>query len=542
MKKTFSINIGGFVFNIDDDAYLILVEYIDKLNFRYKSTESGKEIVIDIESRIAELLNLKLKGRQVVSLEDINEIIVQLGTPEDFEDYEEIEKDIKPKTEKIVFRDPNNRIIGGVCGGLSNYLGINANIIRIIFLISFLIYGSGTLIYIILWIVLPEAKTTSQKLIMKGEKITVQNIEKSIKQEFKSVKTNFINWKNSPSNNSGHKFIDFIAALLKVCFKVFVILFGLNLILTGLFFTFLIIVAPWLSNTIITHNYLTADGINFLDLATIFTSRSNVILAYIGLILSGVIPMFALIYMGIKLILKIEHRSKVLNISMLSLWLVGILISLISVVKILDNYKANETFEESNSIELNSDTIYIKVDSKENQFVDFKNLDKIDMEKVLMLAKDGLQQIYIQPKLNIKKSNGDKIELVYTYKSRGNTRKNALEYCKNIEYIFNQDDSLFIFSPFYTYKENSKWHGEMLNITLFVPENKFVFLDRSSVNIIFDIENTINMWDGDMVDKMWKMTEKGFTLVDKDSVFLNSKSNKNLDSVLNDMKDELKKM
>jgi len=521
MKKTLSINIGGFVFIIDEDAYQILLEYVEKLNLRYKSTEAGKEIISDIESRIAELLQIKLVGRQVVSIEDVNEIIAQLGTPEDFEDDEEIEKDNifeSQKTEKIIFRDPNNRVIGGVCGGLSNYFGVNANIIRIIFLIAFLVYGSGSLIYIILWIVMPEAKTTTQKLVMKGEKITIQSIENSIKHEFKSVKTNFLKWKNTPANqnvnNSVAKFMDFVFSVFNLLAKFIIVFIGLNFILTGLFVILVIVVGPFLSNIFIVPNNLKLEGVNLLDLGTIFTSHTNLILAYIGVVLTGVIPMLAMIYMGVKIVLRINHRNKIMNITMLGLWFVGIIISVFSIVKVVNDYKSEETYEQSNIIEMQSDTIYIQSNTVENQFEKYKDYDKIDIDKVIIFAKQNEREIYIRPKLNIKKSKSDKIELVYNYKSRGNTRKDALDYCKSIKYTFNKIDSLLVFDSFYTYSENSKWHGEMLDITLYVPENKFVYMEKSSRNIIYDIENVVNMWEEEMVEKMWKMTNNGLNLAD----------------------------
>ncbi len=87
-----------------------------------------------------------------------------------------------------MYRDPDNRILGGVCAGMGAYWGADPLIIRIIFVVATLIFLSGAIIYLILWVVLPEAKTTAQKLEMRGEPVTISNIGKAVKEEFENIK------------------------------------------------------------------------------------------------------------------------------------------------------------------------------------------------------------------------------------------------------------------------------------------------------------------------------------------------------------------
>lgn len=196
MKRAISINLGGIVFNIDDDAYRELQAYLTKIESCFSDREESKEIMNDIEVRIAELFNEKITDyKKVITSKDVNEIIDVMGKPEQIGETEkesthEQRERFGPTGYRRMYRDPDNRILGGVCSGMSAYWQIDPIILRILFLIAFLGFGTGLIIYIILWIVLPEAKTKAQKLEMMGEKVNVSNIGNAFKEEFNNVKKN----------------------------------------------------------------------------------------------------------------------------------------------------------------------------------------------------------------------------------------------------------------------------------------------------------------------------------------------------------------
>jgi len=207
VKKTQKINIGITDFYIDEDAYAILSDYLNSLRKRFGNSQEGKEIMEDIELRIAELMQEKISAmKQVINLYDITKIIETMGQSDDFfysnlyEDENEATNNSqnnnyelpKEKTNyKKMYRDSDNRVLGGVCGGIGAYFGIDPVFIRIAFAIAILAYGTGTFLYILLWIVLPEAKTPSQKLEMHGKPVDIANIEKSVRDEFGKVKNSF---------------------------------------------------------------------------------------------------------------------------------------------------------------------------------------------------------------------------------------------------------------------------------------------------------------------------------------------------------------
>lgn len=193
MKITVSINLGGYSFNIDEDAYSELKRYLKNLELHFAEEESASEILSDIEARISELFRARLSSyKQVITMEDVRYVISVLGNPEDFSNEEEKSAGTKFSTPGYhrMYRDPDHRIIGGVCAGMGAYWRIEPWILRIIFIALTCAGGLGILIYLILYIVLPEAKTTSQKIEMKGDPVNIKNITDAVKDEFEKVRKN----------------------------------------------------------------------------------------------------------------------------------------------------------------------------------------------------------------------------------------------------------------------------------------------------------------------------------------------------------------
>jgi phage shock protein PspC (stress-responsive transcriptional regulator) len=187
-----TINLGGRAFIIDEDAYIHLKDYFAKIEMELNYSSDKSEIIEDIEIRVAEILRETLQSsKEVVDLNDINEIIRTMGNPSDFgHGYEQgsYEQHQKQSRFKRVYRDPDNSVLGGVCGGLGAYFNFDPIILRVVFVISLLFFGTGFFVYIILWIVVPEAKTIAQKLEMRGEPVNISNIGDKIKEEFNNVK------------------------------------------------------------------------------------------------------------------------------------------------------------------------------------------------------------------------------------------------------------------------------------------------------------------------------------------------------------------
>jgi phage shock protein PspC (stress-responsive transcriptional regulator) len=193
MKITVSINLGGYSFNIDEDAYAELKRYLKNLELHFAGEESSSEILSDIEARMSELFRARLNSfKQVITMDDVRHGISVLGTPEDISDREGTsakDKFSSPGYHRM-YRDPDHRIIGGVCAGMGAYWNVEPWIVRIIFFVLAMMGGLGVVVYLILYVVLPEAKTTAQKIEMKGEPVNIHNIKDSVKKEFDTVTKN----------------------------------------------------------------------------------------------------------------------------------------------------------------------------------------------------------------------------------------------------------------------------------------------------------------------------------------------------------------
>ena len=182
MKKVMNVGIGGFSFIIDEDAYYRLDSYLNRFKSGLASGREASEVMSDVEQRIAELFRDELRYKdEVVSLALVEKVITRLGFPDGTERAEEFTFDRSYDTygrpRKRLFRDPDNKMLGGVCSGLAAYFDIDITLCRVLFLIA-LFSGFGFLAYIILWIAVPLARTAAQKLEMRGLPVTAENLRK----------------------------------------------------------------------------------------------------------------------------------------------------------------------------------------------------------------------------------------------------------------------------------------------------------------------------------------------------------------------------
>ena len=213
MKKTFSINISSKLFHIEEDAYEKLRDYLQRLNHYFESQPGDYEILQDIEARIAELFQEKITEKQeAVTNEWVEEVMTRMGKPEDFMDSQPTHSDentsseSKEKFRRRLYRDSENRVLGGVCSGMGAYFNTDPVLLRILFaVLVFLGAGISIFIYLILWIVVPKATTTAHRLEMRGEEPTIHNIQRTIQEEVKEVKESFVKINQSKSFREGKK-------------------------------------------------------------------------------------------------------------------------------------------------------------------------------------------------------------------------------------------------------------------------------------------------------------------------------------------------
>ncbi len=198
MNKIFNINLGGYPFTIDDDAYEHLNQYLETIHRHFKSSEGYEDITSDIEDRLAELFLEQSGTQQIINLKMVNSAINTMGTPEEFgaeaveastaEEPPRTDATYAVKTGKRLFRNPDDEVVRGVCSGIAAYFGIADPLwIRLAFIFLTLTGGFGIPLYLILWAILPKAATSADRLAMKGEPINVSNIAKTVEEEMDNL-------------------------------------------------------------------------------------------------------------------------------------------------------------------------------------------------------------------------------------------------------------------------------------------------------------------------------------------------------------------
>ncbi|MDX2442572.1 MAG: PspC domain-containing protein [Bacteroidales bacterium] len=517
MKKTIKIKIGGVVFHIDEDAYVILSAYLDSLTDHFKGMDGGKEVMEDIEARIGEIFEQITSGhKEVIEVEDVEEMINILGQAKDIiEEDEEVtytRQTTYSNKAKRLYRDPDNAVLGGVCGGLGAYFNVDPIWFRILFLILLLAYGTG-LIYIVLWIVLPKAETPRQKLEMRGENVTVKNIEKSIKVEYENVKGNLSKLKDSDtytrSTSAVNEVFRGIGNVILIFLKIILIIIGVVLIITGFsaLLSFLGVLA--FSNTLFFPDVLDIPSFHLPDILPIFTDPRSVPFVLIALILAVVIPLFALIYGGIKLIFRFKAKDGIVGLTAFIVWFIAV-IGLASMVA-FEGVNYSDSAKITNTVtldSLHSNTLYLKtsnmsINEEDGDFIYFE----VDNDGVYRDRNSG--SIYGKPRFTIESSESGEVELEVQKRSHGRTSKIAWNHARELEYYWNQRDSLLHLDPYFKLAEGQRWRDPYVRLKLKVPEGTSIYLDENMTEIIYNIPNITGTWDFDMVNKTWTMTEEG---------------------------------
>ena len=519
MKKTFTINISGTVFHIEEDAYEVLQKYMINLKNHFGNDEEGREIVADIEARIAEIFNEKSTGdEKVVTQEWVNQVIETMGTPEDFaeEDVEEESYTTEAKRKRRLYRDPDHRVLGGVCGGLGAYFSMDPVILRIIFAVLFFVTsGAALLAYIILWIAVPKAVTTAQRLEMRGQEATVKNIEKSIREEVSEVKESYKKFKQSDTYAKGKKTMegagDVTYSVFKLLLKVVVIIIGVLLIISGF-----LGVLGMISSLIIGQSFVQGwplvwgPEIQMPNFLNHFVEPGTVTFGMIAVGILAGIPLLAMIYVGTKLVFRYKSNNTAIGLSMVGVWLIA-LVALITVsASQFGNFKSRSSITVNQTISCDScQTLYLRLAN--DKYADYAETDW-EMNNFKMVVVNGDEVMLGQPRLDVERASTENFSILVKKSSRGKTREDAREMAEDVIYNFNTKDSTLFFDPHFILDEDGKWRDQEVYITVKVPEGKTIYLDDDMVKIIHDIENVSNTWDGDMVGKYWTMEPEGLTM------------------------------
>jgi len=524
MNQTVTVNISGIVFHIEVDAYENLKKYLNKIRSYFKNAEECDEIMTDIEARIAELFNEKITSQnQVVSTKDVDEVITIMGKPEQYldEDEEQEEQNFSSSqrtytTAKKLFRNPDERAVGGVASGIAAYFGMATIWMRLFFILTFILVGFGPILYIILWMVIPEAKTASDKLQMRGDDVNIDNIGKTFKEEADRMSENF----REKGQQYGKKaeavaggFLNAVVQIIQGILKVFGKIFGFIFLIVGTFW--LVGLVSMLVGSEMVFS-ITNDGIFSLESSeffnVIFVSENQFHLAVVGVILAFGLPIIMLIYGGVKLLFNVKTPNGV-GVGLFILWVIGLFMCAMVGIRMGTELSQDENVVAVEKvITLNDNEFYISASTEENPGKGILE----DNYAVISLDKDSIYQNYVR--LFIKKSSSDSMELKVIKSSGGKSRKDAANNAKQITYSYHVNDSTLFMGNYLSVLKEEKIRGQQIKVKLYLPIGKIIYLDKSLKYILDDVDNVTNTWDKRMVGKNWVMLEDGLTCLDCDKI------------------------
>ncbi|WP_439131651.1 PspC domain-containing protein [Polaribacter sp.] len=542
MNKTININLGGFFFHIDEIAYQKLRRYLESISKSLSDDPQGKnEIIADIEARISELLSEKITDvRQVVNESDIDDIIKIMGQPEDYADAEEAYSDSSYSytrnnaSGKKLFRDADDKFLGGVCSGIGHYFNVDVIWIRIAFIL-FTASGFFPIAYIVLWVLLPEAKTTAEKLQMEGEPVNIDNIEKKIRKEFNEVSdkvsvvakeasekikegANEFSDKMSKTftgktkkNNGASDFFDTIGKLLLAIFKVFGKILGILIIFMSAAVILSLIIGGFSVGSL---GWLEIDG-EFLHYPPFLydTILPTWLLILCAFLLVG-IPALGLLILGLRILSSnIKKMNKPTSLTLLGLWIMAFLGIFFTFLDFGTSHATYGESSEKNKLSVvANDTLQLKMINNDNIYYRHNLRRSYQKEEVEV---DGELMTYASNiKVDVRKSNTDENYFVIQKESKGKTRSKAKENAKQINYNYDVSGKTLVLDAYFLSDYKNFWKNEEINIIFYLTENTVIYFDNSVKNFLYRVENEEDIYDKDMGNHHFKMTDKTLTCTD----------------------------
>lgn len=502
MNKTINIHLAKIPFSLDENAYEVLKKYLDDLRLLFEKTKGKEEILEDIEARIAELFVSKQQHpNEVITQKEVEEVIETLGAPEDYmEDSQETET---PKQARKLYRDTDDRFVGGVCGGLSHYLGIESVWIRVILLLLvFSSIGGVIMVYILLWILVPEASTTAEKLKMRGEPVNVKNIKKKIKEELDQVSDTVKDMDyQSMSNNlkeSSKLAFSWIARALQVLLRLLRVVVGVLLLFWSTLSLFALFISAFIGTlftTLIPNEIISTTMLYDIPLTSI---------VIIGVLLVG-IPFVFLFTLSVRLLSQskqIMGRSTQLVLG--GLWFLSLL-SIITLGVIESNsmaLTAKNRSVQSWPIQVN-DTLRLKLNDAPEFY---ESITLFNNDRLIVNANGEQMRLGNILKLNIVKSEEKDLRLVTEKLAKGWTQEQAQKRAEEIQHEIDYYDQVLLIDKYWQTKIGNKQAEQKVKLTLNLPEGQLIFIDNDwASRLEKNIANDQNYGRYELVGHLWKM-------------------------------------
>lgn len=391
---------------------------------------------------------------------------------------------------KKMFRDPDSQVLGGVASGIAAYFAADVTLIRLLFVVSIFLGGTGLIVYLILWMITPVAKSLTDKMQMQGEPVTLSNIEQNVKRSLKQ--------------EDGEE--SAVAKVLLFPFRLIAALFTAIAGLLGPFSRVLVDIIRIFAGIIVTvvgvsgmiSLFITAGVLlglftgfgdwistSFLPVGIVAESVSG--FTFLAIFLTAIIPFLVICLLGISMVTKRMVLRAPLGWSVFGIWVICLISLSIAIPGVIGNFRNEGSFRETRTFDMNSqEPILLSLD-----YVDFGGIDATALR--LRGHEDTL------------------IRLELRYESHGRTRQEAEKNAQMVDYDVRQQGNELIFDSDYSFKERSKFRAQQLDMTLFLPYNRKFVLDEDMVDII---EHTFNR-NG---YKSWQINDKNEWIFEEDGL------------------------
>ena len=467
MNKTTTISLGKLFFHIDEEAYRLLSEYLRNINQYLSNEESREEIIADIEARIAELFTQHMKSdREVISVNDVNDVIDIMGQPEDYQVEDDEIPNQQPKSSttstKRLFRDPDNYYLGGVCGGLAHYLSMQTVWVRLIWvLLALFTQGFFLLLYIIFWIATPRAKTTADKLSMKGEPVNFDNIERKVKEDFKYAKEKVGDFakEHEPTarkvaQETGNVLKKLLTILLKIVGVIMIIVSSLSIVGISIFF--------------LSFGSLTSFDVFDSFSNDVFPFAAPKLVQLILYCLLSLIPMIILFQLGRFFLnpMKYKFSKSLLIANIILFFLAASIMTFLGIqLGMKDSHKGELVFSETISLAA-TDTLVIQ------PLFNYKYFDESDNLKNTKLVLDNDEKISASNHVDvsIRTSKTNETKLVWSKIARGQNAEKATDIARQIIFEPEVNEREFKFPTYFTLPQEFVKNKSSVEVKLYLAE------------------------------------------------------------------------
>jgi phage shock protein PspC (stress-responsive transcriptional regulator) len=390
----------------------------------------------------------------------------------------------EPEIGKKMFRDGERKVIGGVSGGVAAFFGIDIIAVRLLFIIFTIFFGVGFIVYIVLWIALPEAKSLTDRMEMQGEPVTLSNIESNIKKN--------LNVDQEKEESTATKILLFpfrlIGLLLGVLGKILVPLLeifrvgiGIVVILLGVSLMFTTVIAGGVLVGLFSASALPGPTFRFDEISMpleVITNSFSGWTVFAGFI-AAIIPAVLITLLGASIIAKKYVFGPTVGWTMFVLFFISVAMLSVGIPKIIYSFKEQGEFREELTYHLTGKKAYF-------------HINEVGMDD------------YNEISLTLKGHEGKDFRLVQIFKGRGATKQKAIENARMIDYNVDVKDSVMTFDSNIQFKKDAIFRDQRLDMTLYIPYNHPFVMDESTSRFIsqyIDYE--------DMDGFTWEMNDKG---------------------------------